>query len=69
MAEYANEVNKGSEEIIISCGGREKIWTNREEAKEFFLQGMLACEGSEAARYTQIYEQLCAGLTACTDGF
>ncbi len=63
----AKETKKGNENIIISCGGEKEVWTNREEAKAFYLEGMLMCEGSEQARYAQIYAQLCSGSTNCTD--
>lgn len=69
VKKYAKETVKGNEEIIVSCGGEEEIWTNREEAKAFFLEGMVATEGSEMARYAQIYAQLCEGATVCSDNY
>lgn len=39
----------------------------RKEAKAFYLEGAMMCEGSEQARYWSIYNQLCAGLNYCTD--
>lgn len=39
----------------------------RQEAIKKFGEGMLVCEGSEAERYAQIYEQLLAGYKVCSD--
>lgn len=55
------------EKIKITCYGKTKIWTNREKAMEYFLEGMCACEGSEAERYTNIYCQLMRSETDVSD--
>ncbi len=49
------------------CYGEEKIWDNREEAMAFFFQGMVASEGSEQQRYTNIYLKLQIGMEICSD--
>lgn len=36
-------------------------FTSREEAKKFFLEGMMWSEGSERDRYAFAYECLCGG--------
>jgi len=53
--------------IHITCYGETETWTDREQAKAFYLEGMMNSEGSERDRYTDIYTQLCEGLTECSD--
>ena len=53
--------------ITVKCYNEIETWKSREEAKEFYLEGAMMCEGSEQARYWSIYNQLCAGLNYCTD--
>lgn len=42
-------------------------FNSSDEAKKFFLDCMLNSEGAEQSRYVQIYGQLMAGHTYCTD--
>ena len=49
------------------CYGDERVWDSREEALEYFLEGMLNCEGSEQSRYATIYAQLKSGASYATD--
>ena len=49
------------------CYGQVRTWTDREEAKDFFLEAMMNSEGAEHDRYTAVYTQLVNGLTYCTD--
>lgn len=53
--------------VKTKCCGQVKTWTDREEAKNFFLEAMMNTEGAEHDRYTAIYTQLVNGLTCCTD--
>ena len=53
--------------VKTKCYGQVKTWTDREEAKNFFLEAMMNTEGAEHDRYTAIYTQLVNGLTCCTD--
>ena len=53
--------------ITTVCYGEEKNWESREKAERFFLEGMVACEGSEQERYSNIYCKLQLGLNYCTD--
>lgn len=55
------------ERITTICYGKVDTWTSREEAKAFFLQAMAGSDGSERERYTNIYIQLCMGMTECSD--
>lgn len=60
-------MTKAKEQIKIICSGEETIWESREEAKAFYLKGMMESDGSERDRYAKIYEGLCLGLTICSD--
>lgn len=53
--------------VTTKCAGTEQVWDSREEALEFFLNGMLECEGSEADRYARIYAKLKDGETYASD--
>ena len=55
------------EQITTICYGKKDIWQSREEAVAFFLQAMAGSEGSEHERYSNIYLQLCLGMTECSD--
>ena len=52
--------------VTIICYGIEKKM-EREEAKEFYIDCIRNSEGSEQSRYMNIYLDLLAGLTTCTD--
>lgn len=52
---------------ITVCYGQKKEWTSREEAKMYFLEGMMNSEGSERERYTSIYLKLISDEMVCTD--
>lgn len=54
--------------ITVLCG-KEETWKSREQAERFFLEGMMACEGSEQERYSNIYCKLQLGMDYCTDDF
>lgn len=47
---------------------KEEYWTTRQEAIDFYLEGALACEGSEAETYMDIVGQLMAGYDVADDG-
>lgn len=55
-------------EIITVCYGKERKWKSRQEAIEFYIEGIAWSEGSERERYTEILLQLEGGSTYCTDG-
>ena len=44
-----------------------KTFDTVEEAKGYFLMGMMNSEGSEHERYSTIYEQLSRGHKYCVD--
>ena len=53
--------------IITVCYGKEDSWESRTAAEHFFLQAMIASDGSERERYVNIYIKLKMGMTYCTD--
>ena len=54
-------------EIKTVCYGETKTWNNRQDAINFFAEGIACCEGSERERYVNIYFKLLDGETYCTD--
>ena len=63
----------GEDEFIVLdsvttvCYGEKKLWDSRKEAKDFFLKGLNATDGSERERYAAIYTKLVLGKNYCTD--
>ena len=53
--------------VTTICYGKEKVWDRREDAIQFFLQGMECSEGSERDRYSNIFLKLIEGMDVCTD--
>ena len=53
--------------VTTVCYGEEKVWDSRKEAKDYFLEGLKATEGSERERYATIYTKLILGKNYCTD--
>jgi len=53
--------------VTTVCYGEEKVWDSRNEAKDFFLEGLKATDGSERERYAAIYTKLILGKNYCTD--
>lgn len=56
-----------SREVTTVCNGKRKVWTEREEAKDFFLRQMMTTEGEDRERAECIYIQLIHGLIECSD--
>ena len=55
------------DKVTTICYGQAKEWENRWDAIDFFKEGVMACDGSEKDRYTNILLKLLAGETVCTD--
>ncbi|MFI3253667.1 MAG: hypothetical protein R3Y63_04915 [Eubacteriales bacterium] len=49
------------------CYRQKTQWESREEAKEFFLQGLFETMGAEHERYAKIYYELVQGKSVATD--
>ena len=54
--------------IIICCYNQIELWQSRKNAKDFYLDSALACEGSERDRYLRVFDDLRNGKDICTDG-
>ena len=61
-----DEVEK-LDSVTTVCYGQERLWDSRTEAKDYFLEGIFASEGSERERYAFIYAKLILGYDYCTD--
>ena len=61
-----DEVEK-LDSVTTVCYGQERVWDSRTEAKNYFLEGLFATEGSERERYAFIYAKLILGYDYCTD--
>lgn len=53
--------------VTTVCNGKKEVWSDREEAKEYFLEMMMSSDGEEHERYECIYIQLMHGLNECED--
>jgi len=49
------------------CYHQEKVWDSREEAIDFFEEGIIMSEGSERERYQNIVTKLKLGYDECSD--
>jgi len=54
--------------VTVKCYGKEEKWASRQEAMNFYVEGMMCCEGSERDRYVNIYCDLVEGKDYCIDG-
>lgn len=59
---------KATDIVTIHCYNNTERMT-RKAAMEKYLEGMMACEGSEQERYTNIYCKLQDGLIECDDSY
>lgn len=55
--------------VTTVCYGETKVWDSRDEALQYFLEGMTCCEGSEVQRYALIYARLKNGSSYATDEY
>ena len=53
--------------VTVTCYGISRIWQSRNDALEFYTQGMFECEGAESERYKRIVGRLLAGDNPVTD--
>ena len=64
---YGVDEVENLDSVTTVCYGEEKVWDSRKEAKDFFLEGLKATDGSERERYAAIYTKLVLGKNYCTD--
>ena len=55
------------DKVTTICYGQAREWDNRWDAIDFFKEGVMACDGPEKERYTNILLKLLAGETLCSD--
>ena len=55
------------DKVTTICYGAAKEWDDRWDAIDFFTEGVMACDGSEKERYTNILLKLMAGEEVCSD--
>lgn len=53
--------------VTTICYGQSREWDDRWSAIDFFTEGIMACDGSEKERYTNIVLKLMAGEAICSD--
>ena len=53
--------------VTTICYGQKQEWDDRWEAVDFFKEGVIACDGAEKERYTNILLKLLVGETECSD--
>ena len=55
--------------IKIICYNQVETWHKRANAKRFYYEAVLACEGSERDRYATILDYLEANCNICCDDY
>ena len=53
--------------VTTIYNGKREVWTDYEEAREYFLELMMSTEGEERDRAECVYIQLIHGLDECFD--
>ena len=56
-----------SRKVTTVCNGKREVWSDREEAKEFFLEMMISTDGEEHERAECVFIQIMNGLDECSD--
>ena len=56
-----------SRKVTTVCNGKREVWSDREEAKEFFLEMMISTDGEEHDRAECVFIQIMNGLDECSD--
>lgn len=55
------------DKVITICYNKKDIWESRQEAINFFFEGVVSCEGSEQERYLHVLMKLQMGCKVCDD--
>ena len=64
---YGKDKVKKLDSVKITCYGQTKVWDDRKEAVDFFLEAIAGSDGSERDRYSKIYAELMSGKIECSD--
>lgn len=67
MLKYPKMAMNPKWEVTTICKGEHRIWNDREDAKTFFLEMMMATDGEEHERAECIFIQIMNGLDECSD--
>ena len=54
-------------DVTTVCNGEKRVWTDREEAQQYFLEMMMSSDVEDHDRFSGIFIQLQNGLPYCTD--
>ena len=63
---FSGDAEEPEDLVTVTCYGQTKTW-RRQEAIDFFLEGMCSCEGAEQEHYPSIYLQLIGGAKEARD--
>lgn len=66
-AVYGEDKIMPLERVVTICYHKRQVWEKRQDAIDFFLEGMNHSEGSERERYTKVYLELLNGNIVCID--
>ena len=55
------------DKVKTVCYGKEKLWDTREDAIDYYADGVLNSEGSEQQRYLKVLVDLTLGKSVCKD--
>jgi hypothetical protein len=64
---YGEDVCVKLDAVTTICYGEKRVWDSADEAKAFFLEGAMSCDGSEQQRYMNIYTKLMEGAEEADD--
>ena len=53
--------------VTTVCNGKREVWTDYEDAKDYFLEMMMSTDGEKRECAECIYIQLMNGLSECLD--
>ena len=56
-----------SRKVTTVCNGKREVWSDREEAKDYFLEMMISTDGEEHERAECVFIQIMNGLDECSD--
>ncbi|MBE6873650.1 MAG: hypothetical protein E7493_07055 [Ruminococcus albus] len=56
-----------SRKVTTVCNGKREVWSDREEAKDYFLEMRISTDGEEHERAECVFIQIMNGLDECSD--
>lgn len=69
MPEYPSEFDSEGDKSVVQtiCMGKSRMWSNREDALEFFERALRFSDGDVKLHYLNVYMDLKSGLRVCKD--